>query len=182
MPEPRQNPSGAKAEQPQQPAPLMGFRPGGPWGMLPRRRKIPRRHATLLRLWGYIRRQSLGCWSSPAFSVIATSAARPARPLPDGHRHRRLHHHRRPARAGAPAGLDGRHLRPGAGRLPGCRPIIMAGVAQHAVRDMRNDLFAHLQTLPLRFFDQTHPRRPDEPPDQRRGEHQQHPGDQLQPA
>ena len=31
---------------------------------------------------------------------------------------------------------------------------LMAGVAQHAVRDMRADLFAHLQTLPLRFFDQ----------------------------
>ena len=30
---------------------------------------------------------------------------------------------------------------------------LMAGVAQHAVRDMRTDLFAHLQTLPLHFFD-----------------------------
>lgn len=31
---------------------------------------------------------------------------------------------------------------------------MMAGIAQRAVRDMRTDLFAHLQTLPLRFFDQ----------------------------
>jgi len=31
---------------------------------------------------------------------------------------------------------------------------LMAGVAQRAVQDMRTDLFAHLQTLPLRFFDQ----------------------------
>ena len=31
---------------------------------------------------------------------------------------------------------------------------LMAGVAQRAVRDMRRDLFARLQTLPLRFFDQ----------------------------
>ena len=31
---------------------------------------------------------------------------------------------------------------------------LMAGVAQRAVRDMRTDLFARLQTLPLRFFDQ----------------------------
>ena len=30
----------------------------------------------------------------------------------------------------------------------------MAGVAQHVVRDLRNDLFARLQTLPLRYFDQ----------------------------
>jgi ATP-binding cassette subfamily B protein len=33
---------------------------------------------------------------------------------------------------------------------------IMAGVAQRTVRDMRNDLFAKLQTLSLRYFDQ-HP-------------------------
>jgi len=32
----------------------------------------------------------------------------------------------------------------------------MAGVAQRVVRDLRQDLFARLQTLPLRFFDQ-HP-------------------------
>ena len=31
---------------------------------------------------------------------------------------------------------------------------VMAGVAQQTVRDMRNDLFAKLQTLSLRFFDQ----------------------------
>ena len=31
---------------------------------------------------------------------------------------------------------------------------LMAGVAQRAVRDMRTDLFARLQTLPLRYFDQ----------------------------
>ena len=30
----------------------------------------------------------------------------------------------------------------------------MAGVAQRTVRDLRNDLFARLQTLSLRFFDQ----------------------------
>ena len=30
----------------------------------------------------------------------------------------------------------------------------MAGAAQRTVRDIRNDLFAKLQALPLRFFDQ----------------------------
>lgn len=30
---------------------------------------------------------------------------------------------------------------------------IMAGAAQRTVRDIRNDLFGHLQSLPLRFFD-----------------------------
>ncbi|HEX2906044.1 MAG TPA: ABC transporter ATP-binding protein [Phototrophicaceae bacterium] len=32
--------------------------------------------------------------------------------------------------------------------------ILMARVSQHTVRDLRRDLFAKLQTLPLRFFDQ----------------------------
>lgn len=31
---------------------------------------------------------------------------------------------------------------------------MMAGAAQHTVRDLRNDLFSNLQTLSLRFFDQ----------------------------
>lgn len=31
---------------------------------------------------------------------------------------------------------------------------VMAGAAQQAVRDLRNDLFVHLQSLSLRFFDQ----------------------------
>ncbi len=31
---------------------------------------------------------------------------------------------------------------------------VVVGVAQHAVRDIRNDMFANLQTLSLRFFDQ----------------------------
>lgn len=31
---------------------------------------------------------------------------------------------------------------------------VMAGVSQRAIRDMRNDFFAKLQSLPLRFFDQ----------------------------
>ena len=31
---------------------------------------------------------------------------------------------------------------------------VLAGVAQRTVRDLRNDLFSRLQTLPLRFFDQ----------------------------
>lgn len=34
------------------------------------------------------------------------------------------------------------------------RTYMMAGVAQRTVRDMRNELFAKLQTLSLRFFDQ----------------------------
>ena len=34
------------------------------------------------------------------------------------------------------------------------RTYIMAGVSQRTVRDMRNDLFTKLQSLPLRFFDQ----------------------------
>jgi ATP-binding cassette subfamily B multidrug efflux pump len=34
------------------------------------------------------------------------------------------------------------------------QPTSWSGVAQRTVRDLRNDLFARLQALPLRFFDQ----------------------------
>jgi ATP-binding cassette subfamily B protein len=37
--------------------------------------------------------------------------------------------------------------------LTWAQSYLMAGVAQRAVRDIRRDLFAHVQKLPLRFFD-----------------------------
>ena len=37
----------------------------------------------------------------------------------------------------------------------GLQTVAMARVTQHVVRDLRNDLFAKLQSLPLRFFDRT---------------------------
>ena len=43
---------------------------------------------------------------------------------------------------------------------------LMAAVAQRTVRDIRADLFERLQSLPLRYFDQTSARRIDEPLDQ----------------
>ena len=43
---------------------------------------------------------------------------------------------------------------------------LMAGVSQYAVRNMRNDFFAKLQVLPIRFFDQKSTGRYSQPCDQ----------------
>ena len=46
---------------------------------------------------------------------------------------------------------------------------IMVKAAQKVLYDIRRDLFAHIQTLPLRFFGHPAPRRCDELLHQRRG-------------
>jgi ATP-binding cassette, subfamily B, multidrug efflux pump len=153
MPEPRNNPNGAKPDKSQQPAPLLGFRPGGPWGMLRDGEKSRNSKATLLRLWTYIRRHS---WMLviTAVIVIATSLLDLLGPY---------------LMSIAIDDYINTGDLPGLARLLGLMAIIyalaaggywlqtyiMVGVAQRAVRDMRKDLFAHLQKLPLRFFDQT---------------------------
>jgi ATP-binding cassette, subfamily B, multidrug efflux pump len=42
----------------------------------------------------------------------------------------------------------------------------MARVSQRALKAVRRDLFGHMQTLSIGYFDQHHGRRADEPPDQ----------------
>jgi ATP-binding cassette, subfamily B, multidrug efflux pump len=131
---------------------LMGPR-GGPWGMLREGEKSRNAKATLLRLWKYIRRQS---WLLvlTALIVITTSLLDLLGPY---------------LMSRAIDDFIGTGNMPGLARLLGVMAIvyalaaggywlqtyIMVGVAQRAVRDMREELFAHLQTLPLRFFDQT---------------------------
>ena len=55
----------------------------------------------------------------------------------------------------------------------------MVKAAQKVLFDIRRDLFAHLQTLPLRFFDTQPPRRRHELLHQRRGHHLRRPEQQL---
>jgi ATP-binding cassette subfamily B protein len=129
----------------------MGFRPGGPGGMnLTEKSKNTR--LTLLRVWGYIRRQK---WVLIGTTILVV--------------------------ANTFVGLLGPYLMgmaidayiskgdlPGLARLLGWMTVtyilgsagtwlqtyLMAGVAQYAVRDIRTDLFARMQALPVRFFDQ----------------------------
>jgi len=125
---------------------------GGPMGMFQQHAKPKDVRGTLLRLWGYLKRQR---WMlvGVAFLVIASSIVDLLGPYLMGVALDRF--------------IGGGDL-PGLARLVGLmiltyvvaaagiwlQTYLMAGVATRAVREMRQDLFAKLQTLPLRFFDQ----------------------------
>ena len=136
------------------PPPVLGFRPGGgPMGAFMRSgEKSKNARGTLRRLWGYMQRQR---WIliGTALLVVVSSAVDLLGPYLMG------------------LAIDqyiNKGDLPGLARLSGLMIItylvaaagvwlqtfVMAGVAQRVVRDMRKDLFARLQTLPLRFFDQ----------------------------
>lgn len=133
--------------------PIMGR--GGPMGMRHQMGKVEYakdRRGTLLRLWGYLQRQRSAV-TAAAFLVIVNTLLTIASPYL------------------LSKAID-EYIIPG--DLPGLARIvalmmglyalnsgftwlqtyIMAGAAQHTVRDLRNDLFEHLQRLSLRFFDQ----------------------------
>lgn len=107
--------------------------------------------ATLTRLWGYLSRQKSSLLLAALF-VVVSAALTLMGPYLLGR------------------AIDGYILKrdlPGLARIctlmllvyvlsaisTWAQSYIMAGVAQHAVRAIRHDLFSHLQTLPLRFFD-----------------------------
>ena len=135
---------------------LHGGRPGmfgpgpGPWHMRhTERAKKP--GETLRRLWGYLSREWWGL-AVTALLVILTLGVDLAGPYLMGR---------------AIDAFIGREDLPGLARLIGLmlavyvagaagvwlQGYIMVGVAQRAVRNLRRDLFAKLQTLSLRFFD-----------------------------
>ncbi len=139
--------------------PTPGFRPGGPGGpgggpgghlMRPKERAKNIR-GTVQRIWGYLRKQKWALLGT--LGLVACSSG---------------------------LGLMGpylmgraidqfilKHDLPGLGRnlllmlgvyvvaslTAWLETLVMVGAAQRTVRDIRNDLFAKLQTLPLRFFD-----------------------------
>ena len=110
------------------------------------------RRGTLMRVWGYLRRQKWGL-TGVVLLVVLASALDLAGPYLMG------------------VAIDKYILK---GDLPGLarlallmfgvymatallvwlRVYVMAAVAQRTVRDLRNDLFAHFQTLSLRYIDQ----------------------------
>ena len=111
------------------------------------------RAARSLRLWGYLRRQRLALEPDRCM-VAAHDRARTAGAVPAGRGDRPLHH----SPATCPAWLRICLLMLGVyarnSLLTWLQSYVMAGAAQRTVRDIRNDLFGKLQTLPLRFFDQ----------------------------
>ena len=137
------------------PVPFPGFRPGGgPMGLFSETEKSRDTRGTLLRLWEYLQRQR---WvlAGTGLLVGMTSIADLLGPYLMG--------------LAIDQYIDQGNLA-GLARLAGLmiltyivaaagtwlQTYLTAGVAQRVVRDLRQDLFARLQTLPLRFFDQ-HP-------------------------
>lgn len=135
------------------PVPFMAFRPGGgPLRIFGETEKSRDSRGTLLRLWGYLKRQR---WTlaGAALLVMVTSVVDLLGPYLMG--------------LAIDLYIDQRDLA-GLARLAGLmilayvvasagtwlQTYLMAGVAQRVVRDLRRELFARLQTLPLRFFDQ----------------------------
>lgn len=137
---------------PAAPPPLMGPRGGGPMGMFREPEKSKNTRATLIRLWRYIRRQR---WVliGTSFLVVLTSIANLLGPFLMG--------------KAIDIYIQKGDL-PGLGRMlvwmlityilssagTWLQMYLMAGVAQYAVRDLRDDLFSSMQRLPVRYFDQ----------------------------
>jgi ATP-binding cassette subfamily B multidrug efflux pump len=136
------------------PPPVLGPR-GGPWRHLMREKEQAKdTRGTVLRIWGYLQRQT---WPlvGAVLLVAASSAFNLLGPYLMG------------------KAIDDHILVPG-GDLPGLARMaglmlivylsasltlwlqiyVMSRISQIAVRDIRRDLFARLQTLSLRFFDQ----------------------------
>jgi len=133
------------------PPPIMGRR-GPPWRHMMEKERAKNTRGTLLRIWGYLKRQR---WAlvGTILLVMLSSGLNLMIPYLMG------------------KAIDEYILK---GDLPGLAraALLMAGVAvalsltnwlqiyvitgasQQTVRDIRNDLFARLQTLSLRFFDQ----------------------------
>jgi len=149
-------PSGS-ARRDSAPPPVMGFRPGGPGGhsaMFREHEKSKNTKETLLRLWSYLRRQT---WvlAGTAALVVVTSIVGLLGPYLMGQAiDRYIYHADLPGLARLLGWMLLTFILASAGTW--LQTWLLVGVAQIAVRDIRKDLFARMQELPVRFFDQ-HP-------------------------
>ena len=135
------------------PAPL-NFRPGGgpPMVFLQEAPKSKDARGTLRRLWTYLERQR---WTlvGVVLLVILTSFVDLLGPFLMGLAiDSYISKSDLPGLAHLLGWMIASYISAAAGTW--LQTYLMAGVAQRAVRDMRTDLFARLQTLPLSFFDQ----------------------------
>ncbi len=135
------------------PTQLLGFRPGGgPMMLLRDAEKSKNTRGTLLRLWGYLRRQS---WVLvfTGLLVAVTSVVDLLGPFLMGLAiDKYINRGDLPGLAWLIGWMIVSYLVSAGGTW--LQTYVMAGVAQQVVRDLRTDLFARLQTLPVRFFDQ----------------------------
>jgi ATP-binding cassette subfamily B multidrug efflux pump len=125
--------------------------PGGPWMMMDAAKARDVR-GTLRRLWRYLRHQAWGLIA--IFTLVAlTSGLGLLGPLLLGQAVDQLVlKNDLPGLARTALRMVGLYVTLSA--TTWLQSYLMASVAQRTVRDIRNDLFAKLQTLSLRFFDQ----------------------------
>jgi len=130
---------------------MMG-RGGGPLRyLLSEQERARDTRGTLLRIWGYLKRQK---WTlvGTVLLVAATSGLDLLGPYLMG---RAIDQYilkgDLPGLARTASWMAGIAL--GSSLTTWLQTYVMTGASQHAVRDIRNDLFARLQTLSLRFFD-----------------------------
>jgi ATP-binding cassette, subfamily B, multidrug efflux pump len=146
-------PGSSKGNAEKQQALPLGFRPGGgPMSMFREVEKSKNPRGTLFRLGGYLKPQR---WllAGTAMLVIVTSLVDLLGPYLMGLAiDSYINKGDLPGLASLLGLMIGTYVIAAAGTW--LQSYMMAGVAQRAVRDMRRDLFARLQTLPLRFFDQ----------------------------
>jgi ATP-binding cassette subfamily B protein len=129
-----------------------GPRPGGPMGMFREVEKSKNPRGTLARLGGYLKPQ-LWLLVGTTVLVIVTSLVDLLGPYLMGKAiDSYINKGDLPGLAHFLGLMTATYIIAAAGTW--LQTYLMAGVAQRAVRDMRRDLFARLQTLPLRFFDQ----------------------------
>lgn len=134
------------------PPPIFGPMRHGPPGMMGKPEKAKDTRTTILRLWGYLRHQRRELILAMCV-VLVTTALNVIGPYMLGHAIDAFI---------IPGDLSGlaRYIVMMAGVYAmlsfttWLQTYIMAGAAQHTVRDIRNDLFQRLQVLPLKFFDQ----------------------------
>ena len=136
----------------QAPPPILGRGPGGPGHFMGEIARAKNTRGTVRRIWGYLRRQRAALIAT-ALMVVVTSGLNVLGPYLMGRaidtyilRHDLV-------------GLRSLLLLMAVvyvltSLLTWLQSYVMAGAAQRTVRDIRNDLFARLQVLPLRFFDQ----------------------------
>jgi ATP-binding cassette subfamily B multidrug efflux pump len=129
----------------------ISFGPGGPRA-LGTGEQARDAQGTVRRLWGFLRRQRLGLVG--VFVLVAASTAFGSLgPYLMGRAiDKYILEGDLPGLARQVLLMVGVYL--GASTMTWLQTYVMAAVAQRTVRDIRNELFAKLQTLSLRFFDQ----------------------------
>ncbi len=125
---------------------------GGPWHMSMKHEKPKNASATLARLWLYLRRQAWGLVVVTALVAVNTLLSVLGPYLMGRAIDTYIDKGDLPGLWHILSIMAGVYLITSVGTW--LQEFLVAGVAQRAVRDMREDLFTRLQTLSLRFFDQ----------------------------